>query len=370
MNDPIAKNVSNLVAYVNGNDIVILNGDGFCVASSDQGKVGSPIDFSLKEPTKTSIKINDQVNTVLNFEKNQFDNQSLEFIKSLTKLTLEQYINKISKPSNSIDQFISHLVENPFATKEDLMAYSFEAETFGIDLEENRVAILVQIDNFTEENIDNNSSYCDPDEIIKDWKEKIVGCINGFFTLKTDIVTAYTGDGRFIVFKQIIGDPETFYRYMRSAYTAIFGSLIDTEKDNFHIGLSNCHTGIEGIRECYHEASQALTLGRKFIKKKDQGYYYDDLGTLRIITEENELKKKSFALEVLEPLGKEALRLTLETFLNEDMDIKKTAAKLKIHPNTVNYRLGKISEHLGLDPRIFRQAFELRIALLTDRIFT
>ena len=90
---------------------------------------------------------------------------------------------------------------------------------------------------------------------------------------------------------------------------------------------------------------------------------------MRILTEEDKEKKKSFAKEILEPLTKETLRTTLEMFFAENMDIKETAARLKVHPNTVNYRLTKIAETLNLDPRVFKQAFELRIALLTDKIF-
>jgi len=367
MNDSALK-THKINAHVDGNDIVILNNDGCCIASSSHEKIGSFIDFNPEEQSITQLIIDNQKKASLSYNSKQFNNNEIELLKNLAKVTIEQYIGKIFLPTTSIDQFVTQILEKPLL-KEDIALFNDQAQSFGLNTELNRIAILVEIENFAEDILDSADSNYNPDEIIKDWKNKINNCICGFFTLKTDMFTAYTGHGRFVVFKEINTNMETFTKLMKSAYLSIFGPIIESDKDNLHVGFSNCHRGIDGLRESYQEALQALTLGRKFIRKKDQSYYYGDLGTLRILTEEDEGKKKSFALEVLEPLDKEALRLTLETFFNEDMDIKKTASRLRIHPNTVNYRLGKIAEHLGLDPKIFRQAFELRIALLTDRIF-
>lgn len=352
--------------------MVILNSEGICVASSDHRKTGCLVDSNFvgnKSAAKTYINIG-QKNIPFVCGKNKYSYKELSLIKNLAKVTLEQYFSQISRPLSSIDQFIAQVVGQPLNSYK-LAMFDDEAQSLGLNLEVERVAILVKINNFTEENLslktdqDNNR-----EDVIESWKQKIVTAISGFFTVKTDIIAAYTGGGRFAFFKELSGGKERFVRHMKSAYLSIFGSLIDPKKENLIVGFSDCHSGINGLHESYQEALQALQLGYKLTKKKNQSYYYGDLGTMRILTEESIEKKKTFAHEILKPLNKETLRLTLETFLNENMDVKKTAEKLRIHPNTVNYRLSKIAESLQLDPRVFKQAFELRIALLTDKIFT
>lgn len=360
---------TNLIAYSNGQDINILNNDGYCVASSDDKKIGSKISLESKEGSNSCpIDFSGDKKTTLFYDGIE-NEKEMVLIKSLAKLTLEHYYNSISKPIGTLDQYIAQVIERPFDT-DRLKIFESQAQSFGLNLNVNRVAIVIEMENFTENNLSQptNMNYTHED-IIHDWRNRIVSAVSGFFTIKTDIIAAYTGSDRFILFKEIDGNVEKFAKSMKSAFGSIFGPLSDLKKNNLSVGFSLAHNGVNGLFESYHEALQALRLGRKFISNDIRCYYYGDLGSLRILTEDDINKKKTFANEILEPLSKETLRSTLETFLNENMDIKKTAQKLKIHPNTVNYRLSKIAEHLNLDPRIFKQAFELRIALLTDKIF-
>jgi sugar diacid utilization regulator len=56
-------------------------------------------------------------------------------------------------------------------------------------------------------------------------------------------------------------------------------------------------------------------------------------------------------LGVLDPLAPHPdLLLTLEVYLAEDLDRRRTAAALHIHPNTLDYRLKRIVALTGLDP--------------------
>jgi sugar diacid utilization regulator len=361
--------VGGLVAYLIGNDVAILNGEGICVASSDSRKIGRIIKINQENKlAKTSLKLEGYNSSFsLIYKKDRYSPNELGFIKNLAKMTLGQFLSTISQPTGTIDQFITELIDQPLNSV-NVAALESEAQSLGLNIEAERVAIVVEINNFTQDMLSTSTDQSHED-IIREWKNKITAAISGFFTIKTDIITSHIGNGRFVLFKEIIGDKEKFIKYMKTSYSSIFSPLIESTQDNLTVGFSDPHSGVLGLHESYHEAVQALSLLGKFAKKKNQSYYYGDLGTLRILTETNVEKKKSFAHDVLEPLDKETSRLTLETFFNEDMDIKKTAAKLKVHPNTVNYRIGKIAEDLGLDPRIFRQAFELRIAILTDKLF-
>jgi DNA-binding PucR family transcriptional regulator len=58
---------------------------------------------------------------------------------------------------------------------------------------------------------------------------------------------------------------------------------------------------------------------------------------------------------------------TLRTYLDSDLDVSRTAEALYVHPNTVRYRLRRISELTGLDAQSFSGLVELlTIARLSD----
>ncbi len=51
---------------------------------------------------------------------------------------------------------------------------------------------------------------------------------------------------------------------------------------------------------------------------------------------------------------------TLKTFFDNDLSVTKTASIMRVHKNTVLYRLNKVKENTGLDPKKFNDAMRLR----------
>ena len=65
--------------------------------------------------------------------------------------------------------------------------------------------------------------------------------------------------------------------------------------------------------------------------------------------------------------GNSALMETLRAYLDSDLDVARTAEALFVHPNTVRYRLRRISEETGLDTQSFSGLVELlTIARLSE----
>ena len=58
------------------------------------------------------------------------------------------------------------------------------------------------------------------------------------------------------------------------------------------------------------------------------------------------------------------LLATLRTHLENDLSPTRTAAALFVHPNTVKYRLGKISDLLSLDPGSLDDVLTIKISLM------
>jgi DNA-binding PucR family transcriptional regulator len=73
--------------------------------------------------------------------------------------------------------------------------------------------------------------------------------------------------------------------------------------------------------------------------------------------------------EVYEPLRAAGAPLldTLTTYLEQGSSLEATARLLFVHPNTVRYRLRRVTELTGLSPTDARDAFGLRISLVLGR---
>ena len=73
--------------------------------------------------------------------------------------------------------------------------------------------------------------------------------------------------------------------------------------------------------------------------------------------------------QLLDPLDRNPdLPLTLESYLAHDLDRRRTAASLHVHPNTLDYRLRRIVELTGLDPATTRGLQLLGAALAARRL--
>jgi DNA-binding PucR family transcriptional regulator len=74
--------------------------------------------------------------------------------------------------------------------------------------------------------------------------------------------------------------------------------------------------------------------------------------------------------DVYEPLvgGGHALLDTLMTYLEQGSSLEATARLLFVHPNTVRYRLRRVSEITGLNPADGRAGLELWVAIILGRL--
>ena len=87
------------------------------------------------------------------------------------------------------------------------------------------------------------------------------------------------------------------------------------------------------------------------------------------LTHPSEARAELAAL--LEPLERNPdLLLTLDAYLAEDLDRRRTAAALHVHPNTLDYRLKRIVELTGLEPTTTTGLQLLAAASVTRRLLS
>ncbi|MBM7632310.1 CdaR family transcriptional regulator [Geomicrobium sediminis] len=96
---------------------------------------------------------------------------------------------------------------------------------------------------------------------------------------------------------------------------------------------------------------------------------YEDYEMDVLLADVTEERAHHFTYRLFASL-KEKEVATLEAFFAENGSSEQTAKRLKIHRNTLKYRLESIQEKTKLNPRNVREAFELQLALKLLRLDT
>src|SRR3990167_4604429 len=134
------------------------------------------------------------------------------------------------------------------------------------------------------------------------------------------------------------------------------------------IGVGSFYRGKDGAILAYEEARRALNLGLSIGEHKNM-YHIDDLGMIATLAGGNKKWQDNFVRRLLmKLLSEEYLLETVEVFFDKNMSLTKTAQQIKIHRNTLLYRLDKIKKVTGLDPRKFNDAIELKVALILNKV--
>ena len=125
-------------------------------------------------------------------------------------------------------------------------------------------------------------------------------------------------------------------------------------------------TGVTDIYRAGRQASDIVRLARQ-LGRPPGGYLLQD------VLLEYQLTRPSDAHEalsgLLDPLDRNPdLPHTLAVYLEHDLDRRRTAAALHVHPNTLDYRLRRIVELTGLDPATSRGLQLLGAALAARRL--
>lgn len=121
---------------------------------------------------------------------------------------------------------------------------------------------------------------------------------------------------------------------------------------SIRIALGHYFPGPGGLVRSYRTATASLRVGRKR-HPEGRAYFYQDM-VLPVLLEglhdswqATELMRPMLALRAGDPRGQ--LRRTLRAWVACDMHPMRTAQRLEIHRNTLEYRLGRICALTGLD---------------------
>lgn len=136
----------------------------------------------------------------------------------------------------------------------------------------------------------------------------------------------------------------------------------------YAIACGGFHSGVEGLRQSFREAQQALEIGAQLLMRRP--IWFDEVYLYLLLehSSRNEdlrqwFKRTLSALVEYDLRNKTDMVHTLELYFDAGQKLHEAAQALHIHPNTLKYRLRRIEQVLGQDP--FKGENQLRYYLAT-----
>jgi DNA-binding PucR family transcriptional regulator len=119
-------------------------------------------------------------------------------------------------------------------------------------------------------------------------------------------------------------------------------------------GVSTLCQGLAELGRGYAEARRAL-------RHADPAAALEEISLFDYLAESADETAQRLAPPGLDQLA--SLAETLEAYAACDLNVARSAEYLDVHPNTVHYRLRRVQELTGRDPRKFADLVELTTAL-------
>ena len=283
------------------------------------------------------IRINDEAAGAIGITGEPEEISKLGFL--VTKITeifiKEQQLNyKYEADKQRITYVVKSLI---YDNVEDKNEIEYILQDFGIALNQKFAVVIMKID-----------KYHDVREL-----ENIENDIKRVFDSIGNIFKIYVYPNEFIV---LINEEK--YNRLKYVYMDVLkkynGRLIG---------------GVGRLNDLYesHKSYKEARIALKYAHNNRSILTYLDTLSLEIILEsiDNEVKRQ-YTDKVLKVLEREEITL-LETYYKNDMSLKHTAEELYIHKNTLQYRLERIGEKSGFNPRNFTDSVILYLAIRLNK---
>ena len=179
-----------------------------------------------------------------------------------------------------------------------------------------------------------------------------------------DVVTAV--DEKYIILiKQLEADDD--YTTVEQIANTIVDMMNTEAMLKVQVSFGTIIQELKDVSKSYKEAKMALDVGKIFYADK-QVAGYNTLGIGRLIYQLPVNLCRMFIEEIFdgelpEEFDEETV-ITINTFLENSLNVSETARQLYLHRNTLLYRLEKLQKTTGLDIRVFDDALTLKIALM------
>ncbi|HCL90802.1 MAG TPA: hypothetical protein DHW70_05745 [Candidatus Atribacteria bacterium] len=297
-----------------------------------------------------------------------------EVIKMTVEMMLQQefLLKEIQLEQQARGNFIHDLISGRIGNDPDL--FITRGQIVGYDILIPRVALVIDIYQFektAKQSLQTFKGLKEGEIYLQRLKNDVLKTVQRIFMNTPQEIVSYTGGDRFVVLKTInLKDTDEILRKkLFRMGERIKNTISQKMKFKVTIGIGEYHEGIQGLNKSFKEATQALDIGTRLEGAGDI-YYVGNLGVGKLLAEIKGENQQEFMEKTIystknnkEKKINETLLETLKAFFDNNLSISKTAQAIYIHRNTLLYRLRRVKDIIGLDPKKFDDAIQLRLAL-------
>ncbi|WP_339062857.1 sugar diacid recognition domain-containing protein [Tepidibacillus marianensis] len=219
------------------------------------------------------------------------------------------------------------------------------AKTLGIDFDIPRVAVVIEVNSMKRQNV--------------------VAILQGMIEPDDLIAIAYTTE--IILLKKIKVKWNNWEKEQLVNHLQTWKSkLKEATYLDLKFGIGTYYEDFKYLTQSYNEGKNALEVGSVLFPDQEF-YWYEQMGFPILIRQISDVENHPFSQHfrnIHRNDKKGELLQTLKTFIKENGEINRTADRLFIHRNTLHYRLDKIKEITGKDPKKLNDLIELYTSIL------
>ena len=244
-----------------------------------------------------------------------------------------------------------------------------QADILQISLRSPQFVVLAHIDGFEAGVLAVNADLSAEELKLAQLKanEEIATLLSTSFQQHHDNIIAYAGQDTFLILKGIGGDgltTQNTLKFIHEKAGFIYSTLIKIQRNSVTLGVGQYYGELGGLRKSFQDAELSLNIGTK-VWSNGNVYHIRKVGMFVSLAGIPSERKAELALQIFDPLLRnKQLFLTVGAFLRHNLNLTDTATSLNVHRNTLIYRLDKVEKLIGLDPRLFEDALQIKLGLI------
>jgi carbohydrate diacid regulator len=302
-------------------------------------------------------------------EDAQVTPEAISLLQGLAEVIAHQhFLREYIQPSEKMQaRFLQQALTS---TNVDSSEIYRQADILQMNLRIPQAIMLIEIEDFEQSTLTGRTDLTldERENRINQRALKIIEHIKAGFQNNSENIIGYFGHNRFVLSKGIGGEGLTTRntaRFLQEKATYVHEILQKfLPKSTITLGVGQYYPDLGGLRKSYQEARLSLIVGSR-VWGPGRVYHIKQVGMFVTLANVAQEHKAELAHQILYPLLKdEQLYKTVHTFLSSGLNLTEAAEKLHVHRNTLIYRLDKTKKVIGLDPRVFDDALQIKLGLM------
>lgn len=368
----LAQNIVEEMKIIINQDVNYFNKDAIIIASTDKDRIGNYHGGAKKvltEKTNLLIRYDDEfegakkgINVPIYFmnevvgvigitgDKAEVEKYGL-IIQRMTEILIKEAYLKEQENihTESIRKYLEELL---FSRKTDDNDLKIRGDLLGVDTSIPRIVVLSKV--FNDE---------DKELVSPAINEKILRIYKKHISNDENNLILQSGTNIILVLRML----------SNKGLELLLNSIARDVKSKFDVSIyfsvGNSSNNPSSIKRSYKEAKKAMDMNIAF--RKEEIIYYSRLDLGLIINDVSENVSREYMGKVFRNMNSDEIedyQELLQTFVKNNGSIKKTSEEYYIHKNTLQYRLNKLKDLTGHDPRTIEGIVVLYIAFLIYKI--